>query len=148
MQKLIHILASISGKKFGYRFSFYTYGAFSSSLAADLDIVSSLGLVNVSYNGNDNSYSIVPTARSNSFVQAHLSDEERNEVRSIWDNFKGKSARQLELMSTILFIVDEERIGGKSDRMTKRVLELKPKYTALEVKAAQRELASLYEIEV
>ncbi|TPI13567.1 hypothetical protein [Mesorhizobium sp. B4-1-1] len=146
VQKFVHILSSVSGKTFGYRFSFYTYGPFSSTLAADLDIANALGLVKVSYNSQENSYSVTETGRTEAFVAANLPLVERRSIDKVWDRFSGKSAKELELISTILFLYDEEGLSGESAEMRQRVLELKPKYTSSEVKRAQSELSDLYDI--
>lgn len=146
-QKFMHILSSVSGKSNGYRFSFYTYGAFSSSLASDLDIANSLGLIDISYNSTENSYSIKPTSESSLFFVKHLSDDDRKEAEEIWNEFSGKSARDLELISTILFLYDEESLRATDSQMTDRVLELKPKYTKTEVLSCQKALAKLYSLE-
>ena len=143
-QKLMHILSSVSGGQSGYRFSFYTYGAFSSALASDLDIASSLGLIKISYEPSENSYSITAGKGAAEYIRKHVPQADLNYVSSVWKDFSGKSAKELELLSTVLFLYDEEHLGAMSEEMSNRVLELKPKYTLPEVRGAQRFLSNLY----
>ena len=146
VQKLIHILTSVSGKRFGYNFSFYTYGAYSSALASDIEVAGALGLINISFNSSENSYSIEPSSRTASFVEKYLPEADKNSCLDAWRNFSGRSGRELELISTVLFLYDEELIPVPTPSMTDRVLELKPKYSKKEVDECQRELCSLYEL--
>jgi uncharacterized protein YwgA len=143
VQKFVHILASLTGRSYGYQFSFYTYGPFSRALASDLDIAESMGLVRISYNSFENSYSIGSTEKSKAFVEKFLSDDQRKQMASVWRKFSGRTARELELISTILFISQDEGAGLNSAGMRIRVKELKPKYDVSEIVAAQRELAAL-----
>lgn len=98
VQKYIHILSSLSGRSFGYEFSFYTYGPFSRDLASDLDLLASSNALAISYDGD--AYSITATRLSESLAQS-LSSGVKKTADQIWEKFSGRSAKQLELISTI-----------------------------------------------
>jgi len=141
-QKYIHILSSLSGMNVGYEFSFYTYGPFSRELASDLDILGAAKAINVQYNAADNAYSITSSETTNAVAQA-LSPAIKVEADRIWSIFSGRTAKQLELISTALFVSDEEGLSMTSSEMTSRIQALKPKYSANEIRAAQTELEPL-----
>ena len=142
VQKYIHILSSLSGLDVGYEFSFYTYGPFSRDLASDLDILDGAKAINVRYNSADNAYSITATPMTHAIAQT-LSPALIAEADRVWGLFSGRTAKELELISTALFVSDEEGLPMASSDMTSRIQALKPKYSVSEVMAAQAELASI-----
>lgn len=142
VQKYIHILSSLSGLDVGYEFSFYTYGPFSRELASDLDILDGANAIIVRYNSFDNAYSITPSPTTNLVAQG-LPPALKEAADRIWEKFSGRTAKELELISTALFVSDEEGLSMKSPNMTSRIEALKPKYSVAEIKAAQAELAAL-----
>lgn len=141
-QKYVHILTSLSRRSFGYDFSFYTYGPFSRELASDLDLLAAGGVISVTYDSSDNAYSITATQKTTNLVR-ELPSSARDIADQVWMRFSGRTAKQLELISTILFVHDEEGLKINSDAMTDRVKALKPKYTTEEVKKSQDELSSI-----
>lgn len=142
VQKYIHILSSLSGLDVGYEFSFYTYGPFSRELASDLDILDGTNVINVKYNSTDNAYSITATPTTHTVAQA-LPHKLMAEADRIWAIFSGRTAKELELISTALFVSDEEGLPMAGPEMTSRIQSLKPKYSLAEIKAAQTELIAL-----
>jgi uncharacterized protein len=142
VQKYIHILSSLSGLDVGYEFSFYTYGPFSRELASDLDILDGAKAISVRYNSTDNAYSITATPTTHTIAQA-LPAALAAEANRIWAIFSGRTAKELELISTALFVSDEEGLPMASTDMTSRIQALKPKYSTAEIRAAQTELAAL-----
>lgn len=141
-QKFVHILSSLSDADVGYEFSFYTYGPFSRELASDLDLLNNARILNVSYNSFDNSYSISATEKAADVVR-NLPADIRQEADRIWAIFSGRTAKDLELTSTILFLHDDEGIDVGGQAMIERVQSLKPKYSEAEIKTAQKEVATL-----
>lgn len=143
IQKQIHILTSLKKKSFGYEFSFYTYGAFSRELAYDIDLAKEEGLINVSYNQQENSYSVTSTNRADEFIESNLKGEEKIEILNTWKSFSGKSARDLELLSTILYVFDDECLDVNSKNMTDRVKQLKPKYSDHDIVKSQEMISTI-----
>ena len=98
--------------------------------------------ISVSYSNENNAYSIAPTPSSGALV-ATLPHDMRAAADAIWSKFEGRTAKQLELVSTILFVADEEEIELTGPDMTERVKALKPKYSISEIRTAQAELSSI-----
>jgi uncharacterized protein YwgA len=128
LQKLFYVLQRRLSEAKNYAFSFYNYGVYSHDLARDVSEAERYGFLDIDYDDVSNAYSIRP---SSDF------DENRRFVPSF---YKGKilndvlvrSAKDLELITTIMFVCEEEKISNKED-IIKRVLELKPKFKEREV---------------
>ncbi len=144
LQKSVHLLQELGGVDAGYRFSFYTYGPYSSTLAGDLDIVAMRGGAKVSYNATDNYYAIEATpetegviARGQEFIDRH-----RTRIDRVLDRFGGRTAKDLELVSTIVYLRRHAPAGIFDDdaKLIERVRNLKPKYSDAEITTAIREV--------
>jgi hypothetical protein len=140
-QKLVHLLQERSDLELGYRFSFYNFGAFSRDLAADLDTAAKRGYLSVRYIPESNFYSITRGPKFSDELQASIERKAKSEIMGAVRPFFGETARWLELLSTIQFVITEERIVRTDmKRLKKRVLELKPKYGSAEFDKAYTEL--------
>jgi uncharacterized protein YwgA len=144
LQKIVHLIQELGDVDFGYRFSFHTYGPYSSELAGDLDVVAAIGGVKVTYNSSDNYYLIHPgTAtdsvidKGNSFVQAN-----RAGIDKVLKLFGGRLAKELELVSTITYLRRHTPRSEFEDDviLTARVKALKPKYNAAQIEKAIAEV--------
>jgi hypothetical protein len=139
-QKLVHLLQERSDLKLGYRFSFYNFGAFSRDLAADIDAAAKRGYLSVRYVPESNFYSITRGPRFSTELQASVEKKAKRDIDAVRPFF-GETARWLELVSTIQFVIAEERVARTDiSRLKTRVLELKPKYTSAEFDRAYAEL--------
>jgi uncharacterized protein len=144
IQKMIHLTQELGGADAGYRFSFYTYGPYSSELAGDLDVVDRLGGVEILYNGTDNYYLIDPGKKAQQFVEKgrRFLDQNRDAIDHVVGQFGGRLAKDLELVSTIAYL---RRHAPKSEfddeaKLTDRVKALKPKYPPAEIAVAIEEV--------
>jgi len=130
IQKLFYVLQRRDKRAKIYDFSFYNYGVFSQDLARDIAEAERYHFIDVSYDAWANAYSIKPSdtfAENKRFVPEFYSD------KSFQDVF-GKSAKELELITTIMFVCEEEKISDRG-QVLDRVLELKPKFLRQEVEA-------------
>jgi uncharacterized protein YwgA len=130
VQKLFYVLQQRSKKVKHYGFSFYNYGVYSQELARDIAEAERYDFINVSYDEVTNAYSIRPSANFESneqFVPSYYKAETCKDVF-------GRSAKELELITTIMFVCDEEKISDRKE-ILKRVRELKPKFSESEIKA-------------
>ena len=130
VQKLFYILQRREKQAKLYDFSFYNYGVYSQDLSRDIAEAARYDFIDVSYDGWANAYSITPSANfenNKRFVPAFYNE------RLCEDAF-GRTAKELELISTIMFVCDEENISDQK-KIVERVLELKPKFSEAEVKA-------------
>lgn len=130
VQKLFYILQRREKQAKFYDFSFYNYGVYSQELSRDIAEAARYDFIDVSYDAWANAYSITP---STSF------DENKRFVPEFYsyrlcEDALGRTAKELELITTIMFVCEEEKISDQR-KIIERVLELKPKFTEAEVKA-------------
>lgn len=143
LQKHVHLIQELGAVDSGYRFSFYTYGPYSSELSGDLDVVAATGGVKVSYNSMDNFYLIDAGAEADYLLEKGAGFIERNHssMRRVLDSFGGRMAKDLELVSTIAYLRKHARHEYDDDgRLLARVKALKPKYSDEEIIRAVREV--------
>lgn len=129
VQKLLYVLQRRSKEAKHYGFSFYNYGVYSHDLARDLAEAERYDFLDVDYDEVINAYSIKPSLNfpENKRFVPHFYDLEF--LKDVLD----RSARELELITTIMFVSCEEKISDKS-QIVGRVLELKPKFNEGEVR--------------
>lgn len=146
-QKFVHIITSIGGVRSKYQFQLYTYGPFSRELAGDLDILESVQAISINYNVEKNSYEIQSGARSDELISRHsgfiVSNKDR--IDSLIGKFGGRLARQLELSSTLLFILERSLVDDTSndEQVVSKFLEIKPHYSRGEITPALSEIRQL-----
>lgn len=144
LQKNIHLIQELGGVDAGYRFSFYTYGPYSSELAGDLDVVAALEGVKVSYNSADSYYLIEPSVKADRMIEKGrpFIETHRNAIDSVLRAFGSRKAKELELVSTIAYL-RRHAPGGEFDddaKLVARVKALKPKYNDREIAKAVEEV--------
>jgi uncharacterized protein YwgA len=146
LQKNIHLIQELGGVEAGYRFSFYTYGPYSTGLAGDLDVVAAMGGANVTYNASDNYYLIEPGAATEHMIEKgrEFIDRNRTAIDHVLRTFGDRMAKDLELVSTIAYLRRHAPSGEfESDgRLAGLVRALKPKYSDIEIATAIREVKS------
>ncbi len=143
LQKIVHLLQEFGEVRTGYRFSFYTYGPYSTELAGDLDLVAAKGGVSVAYNSSDNYYLISSTSRTKQVVEKGESFIKPNKTKidKVLDKFGGRLAKDLELVSTIAYVRRYAPDEFANDQTLARLVkELKPKYEDDEIKSAMAEV--------
>ena len=145
LQKKVHLIQELGGVDTGYRFSFYTYGPYSGSLAGDLDVVSKSGGAKISYESSNNRYLIEPDEHTDRMIekaQALFEGDNEAAINRVLEVFGGRLAKDLELVSTIAYLhrhaPHEEFENG--EELAKRVIALKPKYSKSQVEEAIAEV--------
>ena len=139
LQKAIYLLQTLKGVDAGYDFSLYHVRAFDSSVLYDLDFAELMGAVKVTSNGMG--YAIKPSAfcdeirkGGEDFVQSN--SEAIEEIATV---FGGFSAKQLELLSTIVFVDRSEPELDRKD-LIKRVHAIKPHFGESDVESYLQQL--------
>jgi uncharacterized protein YwgA len=133
VQKLFYVLQRRAKEAKLYGFSFYNYGVYSHDLARDISEAERYDFLDVEYDGTANAYSIKPSSHfeeNRRFVPTYYRIDSLKDVLSL-------SAKDLELITTIMFVCDEEKISERQ-QIISRVLELKPKFSEGEVSAKIR----------
>ncbi|MGH6872688.1 MAG: hypothetical protein ACREHE_14395 [Rhizomicrobium sp.] len=145
LQKLVHLVQELGDVDAGYRFSFYTYGPYSSDLTADLDAVAALGGIRISYDSADNSFAI-EIAQGEDWVLAQggaFIARNSGRIDEIVKQFGERLAKDLELVSTIVYLRrHERRLFDNDGDVVARVKALKPKYSESQIMGALDEVRS------
>lgn len=130
IQKLFYVLQRREKQAKHYSFSFYNYGVYSQDLARDVAEAERYDFIDVAYDEAANAYSI--TTSSNFEVNKQFVPEfyDPGKCKDVF----GRTAKELELITTIMFVCDEEKVSDKKE-IVKRVHELKPKFSESEIKA-------------
>lgn len=144
LQKKVHLIQELGGVGTGYRFSFYTYGPYSGSLAGDLDVVANSGGAKISYNSADNYYLIEPGDHTDRIIEKGQAfvGANRTAIDKVLTTFGDRLAKDLELFSTIAYL---RRHASKVEfddnkKLAKHVKDLKPKYSDKEIERAIAEV--------
>jgi uncharacterized protein YwgA len=147
LQKMVHLLTRIAHIDSRYEFSLYTYGPFSRDLAEDMDLLSASNVLSVNYDASSRGYEITKGIDADKIIsqfEGFISELDAK-TDSLFEFFSGKSARSLEMYSTLFFVVDHGLVEDVEDdrSVVSKFLEIKPKYTRVEASSA---LVSLREL--
>lgn len=133
VMKTIFMLQQVKHIDLGCEFSIYTYGPYSADVMEDIDELVSDGFLssNIYFCNNYIGYELSATESGIRTVPA-LKNEEIVALKDILDFVRGKSAKELELYSTIIYIEDWYLKNRKANDMVaiiKKVHELKPHFS-------------------
>jgi len=137
MQKLMFLLQEVYKVELGYRFQLYTYGPYESKIMSDLDYAESLGVLQLEYDV-DRGFEITPGPNKEElspFNKKRLLKEDRVAIDKLIVRFGGKTARELELRSTLFFLAQDDPDWEEST-LLERIKAIKPKYKVIELEAA------------
>jgi uncharacterized protein len=145
VQKLVYFLQELFETDGGYEFTMYTYGPFSASLMADLDVADGLEVIRLDYLPKAGAYNIVPgpklqkaQSRAADFLRQHA-----DAIQKVVRLFGDLRAKDLELRATILFVDrDARRRDAPLDRehLVSRVQAIKPHFSREQVDQAVLEM--------
>jgi uncharacterized protein len=141
LQKLIYLLQELEKVPLGYRFRFFTYGPFSDDLAYTLDVVENIKGVKIAYDVNSSAHKISPGDGASNVIQKgkDFIAIYNSKVERLVKNFGNLTAKELELLATIVYLLDER--GELDDAsLIDAVVRLKPKYERARIKRAITEL--------
>lgn len=147
LQKIVHLVTRLSGVESRYEFDLYTYGPFSRDLAEDMDLLAASKVLDVTYDEIGRSYHIKKGPEADKIMgqyEVFLSDAENN-AKDILAFFSGKSAKVLEMYSTLFFVIDRKLVVDtlNDDLVVSKFLDIKPKYYKTEALEALKELRKL-----
>ncbi|MCX7794760.1 MAG: hypothetical protein N2257_10230 [Thermodesulfovibrionales bacterium] len=137
LQKLIFLLQEIYGIKCGYRFDFYIYGPYCSDIEIDLSLVESWGGVRIYYVPTNYGGYHITVGENNESIREKASDflkdpEIQNSLKKLIEEFGNLTAKELELISTIVYVVREEKNISK-EKLLEIVKSLKPRFSDEEI---------------
>lgn len=145
LQKLVYLMQDLHWLPTDYRFHFYTYGPFCSGLSGDASYLDAVGGLRITYVGGGNMFELSQGADADFLIGKAVAFLEANadRIEPIIDRFGGKTAREMELIATLIYVMhyDPEYAPGDRAFVIAKVKELKPKFSEAEVNAALDELA-------
>ena len=155
LQKMVFLLQEVYHVDAGYSFGFHTFGPFSSDLLGDLDIAENSGVVVV--NSGESAYGHGYVIKPGERIEDCLTDADdflktnNQSITKLVSAFGGKTAKELELLTTILYLNKEIRLD--TDKLTRdeaisKIRELKPKFTKSEVVKGMTELKTKHDIQL
>jgi len=145
LQKLVFFLQEVRGVELGYEYTLYTYGPFSSALAADLDVANMMAVVDVKYDHDIGGYEIAPTDQGlaiERYSKQWLKSVNPH-IEAVFDGFGAFQTRALELRATIAYVAKDALVRQRpltDDRLVSIVHELKPHFDVDTIHAALEEL--------
>ena len=147
LQKLVFLMQELKAVPTDYRFHFYTYGPYSSSLTGDLSYLDAIGGLDIRQCLSFGGYEIVPGNDADSFFakSAPFLDEHKEDTDAIIEQFGRKNAQELELIATLVYIARYEPSfePGNDQFLIDRARELKPKFKEDEIRSSLRKLKDM-----
>jgi len=142
LQKSVYLIQELYGIDLEYRFGFHTYGPFCPELLSDLDFAEALDLVEIRHNSEGDGFDIAP--KTDATFENRTSSEFRRKltgsIKRLLRDFGGRTARELELLSTIVFIDREPENTRSEEELVRLVREIKPKFSEADIKASMGDL--------
>ena len=147
VMKVLFILQEVKGIQTGYDFSIYTYGPYSSEVMEEIDQLVSSDLISCmmypshTYIG----YKLTLQEKGKAMMPC-LSDIESNAMTDVIQFEKDKSAKDLELYSTIIYV---DRLFKKNswefaiEDLAQKVHEIKPHFTIRRIQEAYQQFSSI-----
>ncbi len=131
MMKCIYFLQEIEKVPLDYSFDIYTYGPYSSEVMEEIDYARQNGLLDIKW-------VIYPNGMQGYAISALETSPTKydRDIEEIINVFGSKTAKELELFSTILFV---QRTHGNNkwrkdkDSICKSVQEIKPRFSYEEI---------------
>jgi len=136
LMKLCYFLQTLEGIPLGYDFTLYSYGPFDSEVLSDLQTAESLSVLesSLSHFPGGYSYNIAPSdnaAQAIRYVQGPV-DRYKAKIDKIAVKFASRSASELELLSTIVFVDRHDKVSDKAHLM-RLVKKIKPQFGEPEI---------------
>jgi uncharacterized protein YwgA len=145
LQKLVFFLQEVRGVELGYDYTLYTFGPFSSTLAADLDFANMMDVVDVTYHSDLGGYEIV-ASKEGLAVERHAKQwlkSVNSDLEAVFEGFGRFGTRALELRATIAYVAKDALARQRAltdDRLVRIVHDLKPHFDPDTIRAALEEL--------
>lgn len=146
IMKLLFFLQESKGIPLGYQFSLYSYGPFDSDVLADISTAERLNILksNVVYyvSGTGYEYMRGPDAPSADELAQDFLITNRENIDWAIKNFANRTAGELELLSTTLFVAKFQNPKDISS-LIEKVEEVKPHFSRERIKNGIEDLVSM-----
>jgi uncharacterized protein YwgA len=139
LQKAVFFLQEHLGVPFGYTFTIYQYGPYSSTLDSDLLDLLNLNVLRMSVHSGYPDYGLGENTEAflTYFNRDPMAREYERQFTKVAQVLASKKARELELLTTISFL---QRLGWAGDKLIAQVRRLKPHFSEADVKSGIDEL--------
>lgn len=132
LMKLLFLLTAVRDVPVGYRFRMYTYGPFDAEVLSDVDYAARLDALSVEIERYPNGYGYLiglgPQAQAIMDRGRPFLDEHRGDIDWVSRNFASRSAVDLELLSTIVYVNREHGVSSL-DEIVDIVNDIKPRFS-------------------
>lgn len=145
LQKLIYFLKAVKNLPLEYSYRFYTYGPYCDELAGDLSYLSAIGALEISFDTNRFGYAVREGKHADMFRNKAewFFKKHQQDIDDVVQKFMGKNAREMELLSTILYLTyNEQQCRENRDSLLERAKDLKPQFAPAEIEAGIDQLIS------
>jgi hypothetical protein len=145
IMKLCFFLQESKGVPLGYQFSIYSYGPFDSDVLADLTTAEHMNILksNIVYypSGHGYEYSLGSDASIRD-IEVDFLAQQRTNIAWVLSNFGKRTAGDLELLSTTLFVAKFNNPKNVEELIDKIEL-IKPHFSRDQIRRAFQELVAL-----
>ena len=146
LMKLLFFLQESKGVPLGYQFSLYSYGPFDSDVLADISTAERLNVLKSSIvyypSGIGYEYSPGTDLENMKNIAGDFLREHSASIEWVLDSFGGKKAADLELLSTILFVVKYQN-PQTVPKLVEQVALIKPHFSQEQIQKGFDELVAL-----
>ena len=148
VMKAVFMLQQVKGIELGYDFSIYTYGPYASDVMADIDDLVEEGFISSTMYPYNNyiGYRLEVTKSGETEISVQPMDDESQALKDISDFIRGKSAKDLELYSTIIYIANlytKNAWGVGEKPIVEKVKEIKPHFSTGDIQGAYQRLKAI-----
>ncbi|MDL2218492.1 hypothetical protein LJC27_07510 [Christensenellaceae bacterium OttesenSCG-928-M15] len=149
MMKYIYLLQKVYKVPFGHDYSIYTYGPYASTVMEDIDYADHMDVIDVErqiYDTGKSGYCITPSKKAKVVIEneADTVQEYALAIEEMLSHFKDKTAKDLELLTTIIYIYSNYSANGwPVEEVLQNVHEIKPHFDITTIRKAYDELNAL-----
>lgn len=150
LMKFLYFLQTVFKVPLGYDYSIYTYGPFSQTVMSDIEVADCLGYLCISsiyYPNGMSGYQLTISPNGESLIQNHndIVSKYSGPIENIIKTLSSKNARDLELLSTIVYVQNSFIENGwdtSTDEICCTVKQIKPHFSQETIQAAYYDLIS------
>lgn len=148
MMKYIFILQQVFKVPLGYDYEIYTYGPYSSEVMQDIQLAADYDVFEIHetiFSNGHYGYRLEPSAKTTEtinvareFVQGYISP-----IHRVVELFGHKSAKELELSSTIIYVYHNHLHNGweiTNDKVSNSVHRIKPHFSLQDIQLEYEDL--------
>ena len=137
IMKMMYLLQEVRSVPLRYRFRIYTYGPYDSQVLEDLQFVELReGVVCEPVRWHGGSGVEIRSGNRASYLLTNafeIIEEFKEDIDWVYGEFSGKSASDLEVISTIIFVNRSLSGGFNAETLTEEVHSIKPHHSAIKI---------------